>query len=1164
LAFVMPISSRTTWKMRLLEAACLFCCTLFACGSLRATPVPKKIQEATRLNNLGVAYLNQQLTEKGLVFFRQSVAADDALAIPHLNAGIALLILERVDEARVELELASHLDPNNPRIWYNLGLLERGQNQSDAAVEAFEHVLRIDPTSADARYFLGSLYTDRKEFPSAIQEFRTALRSVPLHASAEFGLARALQRSGEITEARVHFERFDQITREKLASPLAQTYGDQGVYSMAEEIRVASPAPRSALHVSFTVNDLSDHPVPVPIAREGLGAVGGGMCLLDEDGHGQADLIVLNEGRQAVSYHRHRPDGGFDDDSAKDRGLAQTGHAIACAVGDFDNDGHPDVAIALNDRVLLYRNRGDASFTDVTAEVGIKQLNHPAGLTFVDFDHDGDVDLLISGTPGDGPSPRGANVLWRNNGNKTFTEWTEPTGLEGGASSGTAVLSDLNNDRAVDIAVASGADGVMLYMNSREGKFVAVPLYAKQKFAPAVGIAVLDFNKDGWMDLAVTHAAAPGVTLWKNIDGKRFQRVALPLPGVLRAWGITPVDIDNDGWIDLAMVAETAHGTEVRVLRNLGPAGFEDVTDKVKLNKIAVSGGRSILAADVDHDGAADLIVSTNADSPIVLRNVGSNKNHSLQIVLHGLADNKTAIGAKVEVFAGGLWQKWEIAGASGYLSQGANSVLVGLGDATQPDIVRVLWPTGVPQDEVLTSAQRTLDVTELDRRGSSCPVLFAWNGTKYEFVTDTIGAAVVGHWISPHARNTPDPDEWIKVDGSQLKSNHGYLSLRLGEPMEEVNYLDQVRLVAVDHPAGSEVFPNERFKNDPPFSEEKTILTRTAHPAAAAWDDQGTEISALLRDRDHKYVRDFTNSPYAGFANLHHLTLDLGNWSPGKPLRLLMSGFIEYFSATSLYSAWQAGIAPVSPYVEAQLPDGSWKGIVNDMGFPAGLPRTIVTDLTGVMPLGARRIRITTNLQIYWDQILISNEKDAPDLVIQTEIPLASASLAFRGYPKQVDGKTPGDLTYYYDQASTTGPFVRQSGQYTHYGDVLPLLTSIDNQFAIFGSGEDIDLEFSDSRLPNLPTGWKRDYFFYANGYVKDMDYYEAMPFTVGAMPFHGMSGYPYPKAEHFPETQDSLQYQLKWNDRFDSGATQTSHEFKYLPRTVKPQLPNAYRLRN
>jgi hypothetical protein len=307
------------------------------------------------------------------------------------------------------------------------------------------------------------------------------------------------------------------------------------------------------------------------------------------------------------------------------------------------------------------------------------------------------------------------------------------------------------------------------------------------------------------------------------------------------------------------------------------------------------------------------------------------------------------------------------------------------------------------------------------------------------------------------------------------------------------------------------------------------------------------------LRTRDHQYVRDFTNLPFAGFANQHKLTLDLGAWTPEHPLRLFLHGFIEYFSASSMYAAWQSNLQPEPPSVEAQLPDGSWKKVVDEMGFPAGLPRTIVVDLSGKLPAGTRRIRLTTNLQIYWDQVLVENGAPAPELVRQTELPLASAQLAFRGYPEQIDGKTPGDLTYNYQHISQTGPFTRSRGRYTRYGEVAPLLKQVDNSFVIFGSGEDIDVEFATAALPVLPKGWTRDYFFYANGFVKDMDFYEGSPFTVADLPFHGMSTYPYPASERYPFDNKSVQYELEWNDRFDSGHEVERYGFHYLNKPAQ-----------
>jgi hypothetical protein len=529
----------------------------------------------------------------------------------------------------------------------------------------------------------------------------------------------------------------------------------------------------------------------------------------------------------------------------------------------------------------------------------------------------------------------------------------------------------------------------------------------------------------------------------------------------------------------------------------------------------------------------------------VLLRNVGANKNHFVRLDLAGYADNKTALGAKVEVFANGLWQKWELAGASGYQTQAPPQILVGLGQAPGIDLLRILWPTGILQDEIDLPRQPVIAMKEADRRGSSCPVLFAWDGHRYKFVTDVIGAAVVGHWFTPTRRNIPNPGEWVKVDGANVAPVSGRVSVRFMEPMEEVNYIDQLRMIAVDHPENVDVNPDERFLDEPPFASGRVVASTGMRLPLGAWDGEGLDVLDQLSRRDHLFAGGFMAAPYDGFANLHALTLDLGAIEPNAPLRLLMTGYVNYFSATSLYAAWQAGLKEIPPYVEAELPDGTWQRIAGDAGFPAGLERTIVVDLTSKLPAGTRRIRLMTNLQIYWDQVLIDQSVDAE--AHTTEVPLAAASLRFRGYPKQIDGVSPGDLDYNYNLVSLTGPFQRERGSYTHFGDVTPLLESVDDRFVVFGSGEEIAAEFDVEKLPALPAHWKRDYFFYANGFVKDMDWWDASPFTVAQMPFHGMSTYPYPASENYPDDAASLDYRLNWNDRFEAGEPVRSYRFNY-----------------
>ncbi len=1103
--------------------------------------------EAIRLNNRGVAQMGQQFTDRAASSFSEAFKKDPKLAQAAINEGIALMTLQKLDDAKKVLHEAIALEPENPQAWYNLGLAQHADNELDAALASFKQAVKFDPRDADSYYFEGVCYQEMKQFDQAIAVLQQALAINSLHASSEFALARALQRSGNVAAAKEHFKIFQHMTSTKISAAIGLAYGEQGHYSTVTPVEEPQQVEREMIPVRLDAQTLP--------AAKGPSSETGGACMMDVTGSGSMDLVLMQSGEQALRVLHRRADGGFEELNAAAAGLNVSGHGVACAVGDYDGDSLNDLAVATDEGVRLFRNLGKGKFEDATAEAGLAPRNRPTGITFVDYDHDGDLDLLLTGSPlkaGDE-----SNVLWRNNGNKTFTEWTEPTGLGGSGKTAAVILTDFNNDRAVDLATTGDGASPLLYINPREGKYPTQPLYEDAKLPPTTGIAVLDYNKDGWMDIAVTHADAPGLTLWRNVAGpnnigRRFERVELPVKGALRGRGLTPIDIDNDGWIDLAAIVDTSAGPRVKVFRNRGDGSFEDVSHALGLDAVKLRAPRGLMAVDVDGDGAADLIVTQLNASPVLLRNVGANKNHFVRLDLTGYADNKTALGVKVEIFSSGQWQKWELAGASGYQTQGPPQILVGLGKADGIDLLRILWPTGVLQDEIDLPHTQVIAMKEADRRGSSCPVLFAWDGHKYKLVTDVIGAAVVGHWFTPTRRNTPRPSEWIKVDGDDIAPVDGKLSLRFIEPMEEVNYIDQLRLVAIDHPESVEVNPDERFLDDPPFASGRVVASEGARLPLGAWDGEGHGVLDELSRRDHTFASGFTPSPYDGFANVHSLTLDLGLLDAKSPVRLLMTGYVNYFSATSLYGAWQAGIKPISPYVEAELPNGTWQRIPGEAGFPAGLERTIVVDLTGKLPAGTRRIRLVSNLEIYWDQVLVDN--NAEGTVRTSEVPLATATEQFRGYPLQIEGKSPGDLDYDYNRVSLTGPFQHQRGNYTRLGDVTELVKGIDDRYAIFGSGEEIATEFDVSKLPALPAHWKRDYFFYANGYVKDMDWWDASPFTVAQLPFHKMSAYPYPASEKFPDDADALNYQLNWNDRFDTGDPVRSYRFDYQ---ALPSLP-------
>ena len=1110
--------------------------------------------EAIRLNNLGVASMNQQKPEVALERFEAAATADASLVAARVNQAIAMTALQRYEPAQQILDAVVKADPTHVRAWFNLGLLTRTLGDTDVALAAFTRATELAPADPYAHYFVGLISSQLQQHDKAIASFTRALAIDPFLVSAEFGLARAYQRSGKIDDAKTHMDRFTRLTQEKVASAMSLSYGDQGPLSLAQAVQPQAGAATAAIPVKFVAPQMAP---PAPVEENGVGS---GVCLIDADGNGTIDYLRLDD--EGAHVMRNDGKGRFTAGA-----VLKVPVPVSCAAGDYDNDEQPDVAIAGASGVSLFRNTGSGAF-DAAPLVVVK--NSPGvvanGVGFVDVDHDADLDVVVTRVPATRDVGGTSPVLLRNNGDGTFVDVTIDRGL-GGLKTAGVTASDLNNDRAIDMVFTGPTVSILL--NPREGAYKALDAFKSSGPANTRGVVALDFDKDGWMDLAFTHFEAP-VSLWRNVEGRAFEPVTLPIPGLFSGFGLTAIDFDNDGWIDLAATGYARpDGYALQVLRNV-EGRFEDVSEGVGVGALAATSvPLGLLAGDIDGDNDADLVLTSRATGPVVLRNDGGNANNVVRIALLGLNDNRSGIGTKVEVQAGAVWQKFETVSASGFAGQGSPEILAGIGKATQADVVRLLWPTGVVQDEVELKANTRHAITQIDRRGSSCPVLFSWNGERYEFIADAIGPAVVGHWVAPDTRNISDVDELVKVDGRQVKVKDGRVSFRFAEPMEEVIYLDQVKLFAVDHPEGTEVYPNEYFAAMPPHPVDRPIASRGARLPVGAWDGQGRDVMPSLRDRDRRFVniegvRPLVNTgrgqtPFKGFAPLHALELDLGILPEGVPVRLLMHGFTDYFTATSVFAAHQANITAVLPWVEAQRADGSWTRISDDIGFPAGLLRTMTADLTGKLPAGTRRIRIWTNLKIYWDQILVDTTPEGAVPVQRTEIPLAEASLAFRGFPRELTGTPTTDLQYVHGEVSKYGPYARHRGFYTRYGSVTPLLKAAEDQFVVFGAGDEVALEFDANALPPLPSGWTRDYFVYFNGYVKDMDFHAAHAQTVGPLPFKGMPAYPYPSTVRYPDR--NREYQLEWNTREVVGESWPTYRFSYDADREGTKAPGGFR---
>src|SRR5580692_8395911 len=470
-------------------------------------PAANPRADVIRENNFGVSLMNRQQFEKALGKFQRACILDPQTDIGCLNSGIAFLNMQRFDEARAILQKSAQRDPRNPWAWFNLGLMEKAGGDADAAIADFQKVAVLDPYDADTQYFLGLIYSQQQQYDKAIASFQHALELNPFQVSAEFGMAQALQRSGKTAEAKVHFDRFQHMTSEKLGKPVSFIYGEQGKYSLAEILQPAPEPVPQAMPVHF-VNVTQSANLPTTAARIATtqlhGAIdttpsaagtatlsvrktrtpksaaqspasslaqflGSGACIIDYNGDGKPDIFLVDaDGRGNSALYKNIGAGKFLNVS-REAHLDIHGQGMACAVGDYDNDGKPDLAITMNGRVILFHNEGNGAFKDETKEAGIDteaQAGARAlGLTFIDFDHDGDLDLYVTRFndfplansagpfefPTDAPTP--GNVLWRNNGNGTFTNWTTETALAGTAPSVGAIASDINNDRAIDFVV---------------------------------------------------------------------------------------------------------------------------------------------------------------------------------------------------------------------------------------------------------------------------------------------------------------------------------------------------------------------------------------------------------------------------------------------------------------------------------------------------------------------------------------------------------------------------------------------------------------------------------------------------------------------------------------------------------------------------------------
>jgi Flp pilus assembly protein TadD len=1127
-------------------------------GAAAPGPLPQgaAAEEVIRANNRGAALMERFQHSQALEAFAPVTAKAPGWAPGFVNLGLAALYTRENARAAQAFREAIRLDPGLPQGHYGLGTVLKNEGNSEEAIAAFEKARALEPEDADVLYNLGLLKARQRRFEEATSLLLRARQIDPNNVSIRYQLARALLQSGQTAAGQKEMATYQKLAANpKFAVPTGNQYGEAGRLALVMTDYTAfggpPPPPRpiavrfsDALEASGIAMRHGGPGGEAPGgATPGLGALGraarfgSGVAVGDIDGDGRPDLVFANadvRGSARPAIYRNLGNWTFEDVTPRS-GVTVSGAGMAALLADYDNDGDLDLYLTRFGGGALLQNQGGGVFKDVTARAGAAIGGFALGAAWADVDHDGDLDLYVCRRPEPGAAAKAAAVLLRNRGDGTFKEATAELRLAGPATGSVgALFGDFDADRDIDAVVSAAGGQDALLDNRREAGFEdrGGPAGLARRGAGR-GVSAGDVNGDGLPDLVFAGGPAEANLLYLNGPLRRFEPHEIPKPKGISSYGSVLFDADNDGDLDLFVT-----GSANLFYLNDGRGGFRNAGDEAGMADLPVKDGRGAAAADLDGDGDLDLVVTQNGGRPILLRNEGGNRNRWLEVDPRGLNSNRDGIGAKIDVQSGAMWQRREVQAGGGYLSQSPIGAHFGLGDRGVADFVRLLWPGGVLQSEMDVPAGQRVEQAELDRKGSSCPLLFAWNGGKYRFVTDFLGVGGLGMWMAPEVYGRPDPDEYVKIEPDQLLPRDGGYDLQLVENLEEVAYLDEATLFAVDHPRGIDVYPNESFGGDDRSPHRLFAVERSARIAPSrAVDHHGRDVTGTILKIDRDYPDDFRRLRLAGYAEMHHLTLEFPAGVAGKEgLVLFLYGWVDFEYASSNFAAHQAGIVLTPPVLEVEGEDGQYAPAIESMGFPAGMPRMMAVDLSPLGPLRTPRLRLRTNMRVYWDQIFLARplpEEETAGRVRTERATLSGAHLHRRGFPREhsPDGREP--KVYDYGILDNSQPFRVMTGDYTRFGRVTDLLTRADDRFVIFGKGEEVTLEFATKGLPETPKGWVRSFLFYSNGYCKDMDPHTAHGETVEPLPFHGMSAYPYPEGESYPDDAAHREYRATYNTR-------------------------------
>jgi Flp pilus assembly protein TadD len=1039
--------------------------------------------------------------EKAAESFQKAVELNPGDLDAHLNLANALLLLGRAEGVMVQTAEALKLNSNSAAAHYLNGCAHVRLGQFEEAVQSLQIAKQIDQTINAVSYQLGRAHQGLGQWEQASLQFEEVVQFDPEHPSAYYNLSQTYIRMQRQEDAEKMMEKHQQVVAN---NPLSAdpSITEKCIYTEAiAPFRLEQPdAEGLVVRFEDATNDL---------LGEQAGNLLGPVGVLDIEHDDQLDLLVREKDqgfKLLVQKEGVFQAAGFPVPLLPDANYTQ------CLIGDLQHQGsmrtgQQEDAILLSDKgaqVLQVSPNGMLSDSSMFSR--LSPLHAVKG-RLTDFDVTGKLDLIAIG------STNKSLLFHRNMGTFSFNLETTHTNLPTELSGvNDFVLEDWDGDDLADLLVTFENQASRLYLKQRGAPMKLAE--ASSGWPQARTLAVGDLNNDLRMD--VVFLTAEGLQIRLQGDEKPVSIALDAAPSAVKL-----LDYDNDGWLDVSVYG----GGVFRMWRNRGLEGFAESTTAIGLTELNLGDIQSISKGDFDGDCDSDLLVTLADQSIRILRNQGGNANTMMKIRMEGSRSNPSGLGVKVELTAGGL-----------RLARTLHELPfeIGLGKRTKVDSIDPHWSDTITQVDYEIDSCSSLVLFELEMPTGSCPYLYAWDGERYRFVTDLLGAAPLGLPVAENVYIPADTDEWVWLgDEQRFPSKEGHHVLQLTEELREVLYLDEAKLAAVDHPAGTEVHTTGKLVPGPPFPQHELRTFGRARSVISATRNDGEDLTEALQAIDrHRASPVALQAPQLrGWAEPYAIDLDFGEIDGDQPWALVMTGWLHFGGGMANIGASHHSDLPFPfPTLKIQDVSGEWRPLEVTVGAPAGKTKTIVVDLAGKLPSGPLRLQLSMAFEIHWDRIQLMQAVGEANTHVHLMTP-TETDLHWRGfstYEERVWGKP---LTPDYSKVDFAPSWLMTpSGWCTRYGDVSPLIDSKDNALALLNGGDELTLKFAANQIPQKETGLERDFYFFSSGWDKDADFHVAKGWTVGPMPWHGMDDQQYGR-QPYPEDLNT-----EWMDAYNT----------------------------